>query len=181
MSLPDSPFKRWPRLRRRRFLVASLITTGAATVWDALRAVAGPLKPSRDPLASLAAFLDTLIPADDSSPGAGEVGVAWELIRQGQSRSRLGQLLRRGCAWLDREAVALGGVDFDSLGRDQREAVVRRAAEAERRSLPRVFFDQVCQRNFRHYYARPETWPSLGYGGPPQPDGFPDHAQPPRT
>ena len=74
---------------------------------------------------------------------------------------------------------ALGGVNFVGLGKDQREALVSRAAQAERKTLPREFFEHVRRRAFRNYYGQPTTWLSLGYGGPPQPNGFPDHDKPP--
>jgi hypothetical protein len=47
-------------------------------------------------------------------------------------------------------------------------------------SLARRAFRRTRHEAFVHYYADARSWPAIGYGGPPQPDGFPDYAQPPR-
>ena len=53
------------------------------------------------------------------------------------------------------------------------------ASTAPSGSTPKRFFDHVRSAAFTEYYARPETWASLGYKGPPQPLGFMDFTQPP--
>jgi hypothetical protein len=82
-----------------------------------------------------------------------------------QNNRRMAQIVGMGCAWLDQQAAALGAEDFASLQPEQREAIVERAEQAAPRTLPR--------------YAHPDSWPSMGYAGPPQPRGFMDFAGPP--
>ena len=48
------------------------------------------------------------------------------------------------------------------------------------RSLQRGFFTVTRVIAFDLYYADPATWAGIpGYRGPPQPEGYPDHADPP--
>ena len=54
-------------------------------------------------------------------------------------------------------------------------------ASAPRGAGPRMFFEMLRNYAVRLYYARPESWPSLGFDGPPQLDGFPDFDQSPAT
>ncbi|MDZ7810314.1 MAG: hypothetical protein U5L11_09370 [Arhodomonas sp.] len=48
-----------------------------------------------------------------------------------------------------------------------------------RPTLPRRFFEWSWTEAFTHLYAQPAVWEWLGYSGPPQPRGFPDHHGPP--
>ncbi len=164
-------------LRRRTFL--GLAASAVAALWQRAQAWAAPITAQRDPLSSFPTFLNTLLPADSCGPSAVELEVDQELLAQARSQEPFARLLHGGCRWLDTEARALGGVNFVGLGQEQREALVSRAAQAERKTLPREFFEHVRRRAFRNYYGQPTAWLSLGYGGPPQPNGFPDHDKPP--
>ena len=73
-----------------------------------------------------------------------------------------------------------GGFGFADLPPDTQEEIVIQASQARRGTLPRVFFEANREYGFRAYYADPASWPSLGYRGPPQPDGFMDHAEAPQ-
>ena len=163
---------------RRRFLAMSLAAGLLLKARSVFGATMAPSRVRRDPLKSLPAFLDTLLPADES-PSASELGVHRHIIAAARS-SRSRHLLRAGCAWLDREARQRGAADFASIDQSARDAIVARAAAAPRRSLPRIFFDAVRANAFKLYYADARSWVGLGYEGPPQPAGFPDHAAPPR-
>jgi hypothetical protein len=87
-----------------------------------------------------------------------------------------------GLDWLNKQARAGYGLDFPALDEGGRDAIVRQAAAAGLDSLPRVFFERTRADAFFHYYGRPESWRGMAhYRGPPQPLGFMDYTQPPRT
>jgi hypothetical protein len=87
-----------------------------------------------------------------------------------------------GLEWLNKQARAGYGRDFPLLDEGSREEVVRQAEAAGYDTLPRVFFERTRADAFFHYYGRPESWRGMAhYRGPPQPLGFMDYAQPPRT
>ncbi|RPH92774.1 MAG: gluconate 2-dehydrogenase subunit 3 family protein [Lysobacterales bacterium] len=168
----------WYRLTRRELLRALL---GLAAYLPASLLLAAPLAPPETPAQppALGPFLDTLLP-DDGTPGATQLGVDQEVARHMREIPHMANLLVTGCLWLDQQADKLGAAEFAALDPGQRETVVRAAEQAAPRSLPRVFLAAVLDLAFRYYYAHPETWPGLGYAGPPQPRGFPDFAEPPQ-
>ncbi len=127
--------------------------------------------------AALEAWLDTLIPAD-VTPSATQLGVHRRVLAD-FSRPYSRELLERGCAWLDSEARKTGKSGFGALTQIERDTIAGRAAAAPPGSGPREFFDRTRDAAMRLYYAEPAAWPSLGYGGPPQPRGFPDRTHPP--
>ena len=164
------------RPNRRNFLGLSLAATLVVGIRGAFGAVVGP---GADQLKALPAFLDTLIPADES-PSATGVGIDRALLRKAATSRMLGALVRLGCRWLDHEARRLGAVDFTGLDQVRRDQIVARAAAARRGTVVRAFFDTVRRDALALYYADARSWPSLGYDGPPQPAGFPDHTEPPK-
>jgi hypothetical protein len=163
---------------RRRFLKVPLLIGLLAPARAAGGPVIGPAASKRDPLASLPAFLDTLLPPEDGSPSATALGIHRRLPGAFPGRSRR-RLLMRGCTWLDDTARRRGGAGFADLGEVERNAIVAATENAPRNSLPRVFFEEVRRELFRLYYADARSWAAFGYGGPPQPAGFPDHEHPP--
>lgn len=127
---------------------------------------------------TLAAHLDTLIPADNS-PAAVELGVMDKLLARAARDAAYRRLLVRGCQWLDARSRSMFGAGFSTLDLAKRERIVAAAADSPPRSVPRVFFRVTWDDAVFHYYADPRSWPTLGYAGPPQPRGFPDHARAP--
>jgi len=130
-------------------------------------------------LAALPAWLDTLIPPDET-PGAGALGIADRIHGKALDVPAYQRLLTLGCAWLDQEARQRRAADFASLQPEERAAVASLAERSPAGSLPRVFFARTWDDARDFYYADPIVWPSLGYAGPPQPAGFPGHDRPPR-
>lgn len=163
---------------RRRFLGLSVLGALTLNARGAFGAVIGPGRRARDPLKSLPAFLDTLLPADEVNLSASAVGLSQKVVNGVKSR-RGQRFLGWGCAWLDREARRLGAADFTVLSQPQRDAIVARAEAAPHDRGEYIFFDSVRADAFRHYYSDARSWPSVDYDGPPQPAGFPDHASPP--
>ncbi len=163
---------------KRRHFLQTLVLFGGFLPAKVLLALPVEKQRQADSLSALPAFLDTLIP-EDISPSASQLNVGPDLIRRARRETGFERLLILGCAWLDEQAQSRGQQKFENLDEAARIAIVETAEQSADRSLPRVFFNAVQQYAFGIYYAHPETWVSLGYGGPPQPVGFPDYAEPP--
>lgn len=133
-------------------------------------------KPQSPP--ALGPYLDTLLPGD-GSPSATDLGLENALMARLDDRPRMARLVELGCAWLDRQAARSGVADFAGLDEDGRVALVKFAEQANRRALPGAFFANTLDLAFQEYYSRPEIWERLGFRGPPQPFGYPDHESPP--
>jgi len=122
------------------------------------------------------AYLDTLIPEDAGAPGAVALGIPERLMAAGTAADVIAPF----CAWLDARARDAGGGSFADLTAGEREAIVQAAESAVPDSPARHAFRRTRHEAFAHYYADARSWAAIGYRGPPQPDGFPDYAQPPR-
>jgi hypothetical protein len=107
------------------------------------------------------------------------VGVPAQVVAQAATNELYQSLLIKGCAWLDEQARQYSVEHFVVLDADHREQVVHLAANAARRSLPRVFFERTRREAFFYYYAHPQSWHGLGYHRPPQPLGFMDYVAAP--
>ena len=128
---------------------------------------------------TLEAFLDTLIPADETSPSASEVGIDRKFLMIARQNANGRKLLNAGLTWLNEQAKKAGARNFAALTGAQRERIVRRAEQAEQGTVPHLFFTASQNGVFFHYYAEPESWPAIHYDGPPQPLGFLDYSEPP--
>ena len=121
-----------------------------------------------DDRATITSFIDTLLPADDFSPAASELGVA-DSVYQWFSVSRGRRVLRRnGVAWLNAQA----GGDFTSLTDAQRERIVEWMMESPRNQGPRVFYERTRREAVTAYYAQPASWQGMAISHPPQPRGY---------
>jgi hypothetical protein len=127
---------------------------------------------------TLGAWLDTLIPADET-PSATQLGVDKLLITSARADGDYLALLTFGRIWLDLQARQHGVAGFAALDADAREAVAARAAGARPGSTQRRFFDITLQDALTCYYQQPASWPGLGYTGPPQPLGYMDYTRAP--
>jgi hypothetical protein len=56
---------------------------------------------------------------------------------------------------------------------------VTQAAAAALGSPPRAFFNRTRDDAMEAFYSDPRNWPAVGFRGPPQPEGYPDFAEPP--
>jgi Gluconate 2-dehydrogenase subunit 3 len=130
---------------------------------------------------TLAAYLDTMIPADELGPGALELGVLEAIEAAAAQDAGYRRLLALGCAWLDQQAAFFGAKEFGVLGDNERGRLVLFASEQAPGSLARRFFEITQNRAFRVFWARPEAWAGIGYRGPPQPEGFLDYALAPEA
>ena len=133
-----------------------------------------------DTAAILTAFLDTLMPADET-PAASELGVDKTLLDKAETDRRYRRLLTRGCDWLDNMAVNTYQTHFTALTEQQRIHVVKLMERSEPGTLARVFFSRLRTDLFEHYYSQPASWKGLDIDRPPQPNGYPDYNRPPAT
>jgi hypothetical protein len=163
-------------LTRRRFLKWSMIwaSLGRTTSW-----AAEARKPAAEPGDTLGAWLDTLIPADQT-PSATQLGIDKALLATAADDSDYRALLTFGRLWLDLQARKRGLPGFASLGPEEREAVAAHAAKARPGSGERRFFEITRAYAFTRYYQHPASWPGLGYRGPPQPLGYMDYSAAPK-
>lgn len=145
---------------------------------------------TEDELDSLAALVDVIIPADDRSPAASEVG-AHDYIDEwvsapysGMERDRV--TVRGGLIWLDREAASRfgEGLRFRDLSDDQKTAICDDIAYApdaapELESAAR-FFAKVRDLTATAFYTTDEGMADIGYvgntplaeWGPPPPEAL---------
>jgi hypothetical protein len=165
-------------LNRRSFLRLALGTGLLASSGYILKNVFFPSHLTSREQKTLEAFLDALIPSD-ITPGAVELGVPERIRLLAYRDYQYRRLLRNGCAWLNDKATKQNFETFYALDTAGREKVMQEAAESGPESMPRLFFERIRSDAFSHYYAQPVSWGTLGYKGPPQPDGFPDYADAP--
>jgi hypothetical protein len=171
-------------LSRRHFLFWSF---AAGMLGQSRRLLAAPVSPTSPYLQRLDTaqsrclhiWIDTLLPADEASPAASELGVTSQVTVKALGNTNYLKLIQAGCRWLDQQARNSGGEAFATLDVDDRERVARLAEQATAKSMPRMFFEHTRQDAFHFYYAQPETWVMLDYPGPPQPRGFMDYSKPP--
>ncbi len=127
---------------------------------------------------TLSAYLDTLIPRDET-PSVVDLGGLDHLVALSQKNKRWQLLLQLGAGWLDAHAKKRFDQLFAELDANAREQIVERASQGKRGSLEYTFFTRTKDVVFQYYYSQAETWPPLGYDGPPQPRGFLDYTSPP--
>lgn len=159
------------KVNRRRFLFLSLL-------WGVPGFAASALGAARDApplLETLRAFLDALIPSDDISPGAVDVGVDRRIVNAASKNLSYLNLITQGAKRLNEMSRDHFGEPFVSLDEKRRIEVVSLAEKASAKTPERRLFNQLRSDAFFHYYADARAWPSLGYDGPPQPRGFPDY------
>lgn len=133
---------------------------------------------SADSIQTLKAYLDILIPADES-PAASAVGVHEALLASMKADGRYHYLVTEGISWLARQADAVAQRPFAELPLSAQEDVVTRLAGQRVSTLLKLFFDRTRADAMRAYYAQPLAWPTLGINATPQPVGHPNYTQPP--
>lgn len=159
---------------RRGFLKWSTVLW-ALTRWLPV-AAASQSKPVEDK--TLAAWLDTLIPADET-PSATQLGVDRMMLDVARNDPDYQVVLGFGRKWLDAQARARGAADFAALDPAAREVVVAQAAAAGKEAPEYYFFQATQHEALGFYYTQPGSWPGLGYRGPPQPLGYMDYTRKP--
>ena len=133
-----------------------------------------------DELESLAALCDVILPADERSPSASEVGAhdfidEW-LSAPYEGNQEGGVLIRGGLVWLDREANTRFGsgvpssARFRDLGEAQQRAICDDICDPEqakggRFEAPALFFDRVRYLTLTAFWTTAEGMDDLRYIG----------------
>ncbi len=167
-------------MNRRSLL--QLVIGGGLLGWSGylIKALYWPSQLDRNELATLDAFLDTLVPADET-PGALDLGIHEVMAVRIAKDREYRYLVRVGNTWLNTQARAFSKDDFPACDVEERVRIVKNAEDSGPDSPAFVFFTRLRMDCFKLYYADPRTWPGLGFAGPPQPIGFPLHDQPPQA
>ena len=147
---------------------------GTAADPDLLRPKVGWEKVLSAPeLATLSALCDLIIPADEKSPSASQVGVPdfvneWASAPYEYQRSALVRL-RGGLAWLDTEAAKRFGEPFGPLTDDQKSRIADDICHAPRArpefQAAAQFFDFVRDLTATGFYTTTEGMKDLQYIG----------------
>lgn len=166
--------------RRRILTLAGGALLAALISWWPRRKPSTPLAmASRH--ADLRAWVDTLLPAEPDFPGGLALGVAERIAATIEREPAYAKLTREAWAWLDARTRETGEPDFAELPASRRHDLVAEAAASALGSTPRTFFQATLDDALFHAYADARAWVGLGYDGPPQPIGFPDHATAPKA
>lgn len=131
--------------------------------------------------ADLRAWVDTLLPAEPNFPGGLALGVAEQIATTIAREPAYAKLTQQAWIWLDARVREAGSDVFSELPASQRHDLVAAAAASAPGSTPRTFFQATLDDALFHAYADPRAWAGLGYAGPPQPIGFPEHAAAPKA
>lgn len=171
--VPVPTWNRGLRLGRRDFLALTAALPAFAMTGrmaDAATQTGGHI---------LDALVDTLVPGDADFPSGPEIGIPKRLFDLSKTIPNYPEMLGLGFRWIDETTRATHGKDFRAATRDQRDAILRAALNEPAQTLPAVFAARVRNDVMTLYYASPEVWAVLGFEGPIQPVGFPDHDKAP--
>jgi len=165
---------------RRRLL--KVTTSSLVLAWlERAHGLSLSLSDKPAPYAALPSYLETLLPSEGPMPGAIAAGVPAAILEKASATPGYDRLLLDGSLWLEREARRTAMVPFNGLSEEQRVHLITRAENSPQGSLPRVFFRRTHKDALEIYYSKPKVWAALGYGGPPQPLGYPDYRNPPQN
>lgn len=154
------------------------VLSGAA--WQFRRARLRLLPVTDHERAMIVRIVDLLVPRDET-PGALDLGVHNGVIGDLEGKPARAKFYAEGLLDLDRDAHAKHGADFLALDSVRQESLLQALYDDPRPTRGWRTVRQLRLDTMRLYYARPEVWPSLGFDGPPQPGGFLDYTNPPRT
>ena len=170
-----------PFSRRRLLALTGTSLLLSLFTWWQRRAT--PVAPTPEPPSmegELRAWVDTLMPAEPDFPGALALGVGEKILAAIEKQSAYASLTSEAMIWLAARTREAGGTAFSALPESSRAKIVTAAASSAMGSVARTFFQATLDDALFHAYADPRAWAGLGYAGPPQPIGFPDHAAAPR-
>ena len=159
---------------RRRFFSGFLLVAAQTSLfgWPRAGVSAEPAPPDPAALAAtFAAFLDTLLPRDDASGSASDLGLPGAILKEARGDELYTRLIRVGCSWLDRAAEG----SFAAAPPRVHGIIVTWMADSDWDEVPRRFYELLRQRAVELYYCQPEAWAGLAITRPPQPVGYPDH------
>lgn len=162
---------------RRRFVLGSVLL-GCSTLVGRLR---GQVVSLSNLERGLQAWVEVLLPSDEYSPGAGQLNVHLDIIESAKPKRRYQQLLKLGIQWADAEASKLGALSFADLATEQAETLVSQAELMGLQRMPGLFFHHTLNDAKKAYYVREESWSGVGFPHAPQPLGFMDYTEAPKS
>lgn len=163
------------QLTRRNFfklISAGIAMIGVYWIWG------WRIGPSETTKKTLPAFLDTLIPRDES-PSATDLTVDQKLLQKLNKNKRYQKLVDHGCNWLEEYSQKELQQSFNQLSEEQRISIVSLLAKQKTGTDLRRFFDRIRTDAFQFYYSDAGSWQGLGIDLPPQPLGFEDYDRAP--
>lgn len=161
----DAPHAPDRRQAARRLALAAL--AAACAEHSVFAAAASPPAAGRI-AATFVAFCDTLVPADDLTPGASALGIPAAILAELAGNTLAERLLAAGCDWLDAAASGSFAVAAESV----RVAACERMQLMPWQSPAGRFFALMRNTVMALYYAEPASWRGLALDRPPQPLGF---------
>lgn len=147
---------------------ALAVLAGAALAGLAPAALAEGGDPRRHH-AMLDAFVDVLLPADDLSPAASDLGVGAAILDFAESQPLLARLIAMVGDWLDAPADG----PFARMTPDRQQALADHMASADPDRLEGRFYRLIRLFALEFYYASPEALAGLDLSPSPQPQGYP--------
>ena len=109
-----------------------------------------------------------LIPADEMSPGASQLGVVDDVYEMVAGHPMLQQLFSYGFGWLDQVA----GQPFLSLPALTQHQILSAASQSDYNQIPGRFFHVLRLFVIEVYFGHPEAVAGLPINPAPQPDGY---------
>jgi len=161
---------------RRKFCLATLLAGCTAPLGRLSGAGAGDGQALES---GLQAWMETLYPSDEISPGAGRLNVHLDILNKARPDKNYIGLLKFGVRWADAGAKQLGKESFAALDSEAREQIMAKAEANGLSGLPGYFFQQTRRDGAVFYYSKKESWAGLAINRPPQPIGYPFHSMPP--
>lgn len=152
---------------RRRFLIR-LAAAGPGLLLPKLLHAAAPTPGPEHLGATLAAYVDTLLPADALTPAASALGVHRSILDDAAGNAFLQRLFDVGSAWLDQAADG----PFRAATPAVRAVVVDWMATAPLQHVPRRFYEILRAQAIERYYSQPAALAGLAVMRPPQPLGY---------
>jgi len=159
-----------PKFSRRTFLGTLTLTVAGAIPCLADDKRHGRTVPELPLAPVIDAFVDILIPQDELTPAASQIGVGRHILDLGRRDPAVMQWLKEGVAWLQE----LAPQGFEHLPVATQERVVAWMAAEPMDSSPRHLFEIMRFHAMTFYYSDPRSWAGLVITQPPQPRGYPD-------
>ncbi len=128
---------------------------------------------SAEELATTQALADLILPKDDTSPAAAEVGVPdfineWISADYPQHHEDR-EIIRGGLGWLSTESFKRFGKRFEELTLEQQSQIADDICDSTKappeHRTGAIFFRRFRQLCLGGYYTHSQTWKSLGYIG----------------
>lgn len=166
-----------PGIFSRRGFIARVVGLLAGTSL----AACGRGQPSHIDSGTLAAVLDTLIPADED-PGALDAGVLEAIRLRIETDPVSTRRYQRLLEWVAGRSRAMHQRPFGQLSLPEREHLLNELYHSSNRELVqhRIDLHVVVRHCFHAFYSSPAAAGVIGYH-PPIEGGYPDYGAPPST